>query len=49
MKIEDIFKSCFLNLTHQGTLSALCFRIQGYMLSLMNEVDRCVASAVGFV
>ena len=34
---------------HQGTLSVLCFRIQGYMFSLMNEVDSCVASIVGFV
>ena len=26
----------------QGTLSILCSRIQGYMLSLMNEVDPCL-------
>ena len=49
MKIEGILKSCFWILLHQGTLSFLCFRIQCYMLSIMNEVDYCVASAVGFV
>ena len=27
---------------YQGTLSILCSRIQGYMLSLMNEVDPCL-------
>ena len=30
-------------------LSLLCSRIQDCMLSLMNEVDPCVASIVGFV
>ena len=49
MKIEGILKSCFLILLHQGTLSLLCSKIQGYMLSLMNKVDPCVASAVSFV
>ena len=49
MKIEGILKSCFLILLHQGTLSFLCSKIQGYMLSLMNKVDPCVASAVSFV
>ena len=49
MKVEGILKSCFLILLHQGTLSLLYSRIQGYMLSLMNEIDPCVASAVGFV
>ena len=49
MKIEGTLKSYFLILLHQGTLSVLCSRIQGYMLSLMNEVDPCVASTVGFV
>ena len=49
MKIEGIPKSCFWILLHQDTLSVFCSRIQGYMLSLMNEVDPCVASAVGFV
>ena len=43
-----VFSSLVFSL-HQGTLSALCSRIQGYMLSLINEVDPCVASAVGFV
>ena len=42
MKIEDILKSWFWISLHQGTLSILCFRIQGYMLSLMNEVDPCL-------
>ena len=49
MKIERILKFFFWISLHQGTLSLLCFRIQGYMLSLMNEVDPCVASAMGFV
>ena len=26
---------------HQGTLSILCFKIQGYMFSFMNKVDSC--------
>ena len=49
MKIEGIPKSCFWILLHQDTLSVFCSRIQGYMLSLMNEVDLYVASAMGFV
>ena len=44
-----ILKSCFLILLHQGTFSLLCSRIQGYLLSLMNKVDPCVASATCFV
>ena len=39
MKIKGILKYWFWISPHQGTLSILCFRIQGYMLSLMNEVD----------
>ena len=39
MLIRGILKSCFWILLHQGTLSILCSRIQGYMLSLLNEVD----------
>ena len=27
---------------HQGTLSILCSRIQGYMLSFMNKIDSCL-------
>ena len=38
MKIKGIFKSWFWISLHQGTLSILCSRIQGYMLSFMNEV-----------
>ena len=49
MKIEGILKFCFWISLHQGTLSFLCYRIQGYMLSLMNEVEHYVASAMGFV
>ena len=49
MKIEGILKFCFWISLHQGMLSLLCSRIQGYMLSLMNEVDSYVASTVGFV
>ena len=49
MKIKGILKSCFWILLHQGTLSLICFRIQGYMLYLTNEVEPCVTSAVGFV
>ena len=49
MKIEGILKSCFLILLHQGTFSFLCSRIQGYMLSIMNEVDSCDVSGMGFV
>ena len=49
MKMEGILKSCFWISLHQVTLSLLYSRIQGYMLSLMNEVDPCVAYAVGFV
>ena len=39
MKIKGILKSWFWISQHQGTLSFLCSRIQGYMLSLMNEVN----------
>ena len=39
MKIKGILKSWFWISLHQGMLSILCSRIQGYMLSLMNEVD----------
>ena len=39
MKIRVILMSWFWISLHQGTLSILCSRIQGYMLSLMNEVD----------
>ena len=53
MKIEGILKSFFFIfffiLLHQGMLSLPYSRIQDYMLSLMNEVDPYVASAVGFV
>ena len=49
MKIEGILKSCFWILLYQGTLSPLCPKIQDNMLSLINEVDPCVAFAVGFV
>ena len=38
IKIKSIPKSWFWISQYQGTLSILCFRIQGYMLSLMNEV-----------
>ena len=49
MEIEGILKSCLWILLHQGMFSLLCSKIQGYMLSLMNEVDPCVTSAVGFI
>ena len=50
MLIRGILKSLFWILLHQGTLAILCSRIQGYMLSLMNEVNLCfVVSAVCFV
>ena len=49
MKIEGILKFCFWISLHQGMISFLSSRIQGYMLSLMNEVDLYVASTVGFV
>ena len=39
MKIKGILKFWFWFSQHQGTLSTLCSRIQGYMLSFMNEVD----------
>ena len=39
MLIRGILKSWFWSLLHQGTLFILCSRIQGYLLSLMNEVD----------
>ena len=48
MEIEGILKSCIWILLHQGMFSLLHSKIQGYMLSLMNEVDPSVASAVGF-
>ena len=50
MLIKGILKSWFWISLHQGTLSIFCSRIQGYMLSLMNEVNPCsIASAVCFV
>ena len=49
MEIEGILKSCLWILLHQGMFSLLHSKIQGYMLSLMNEVDPSVAYAVGFV
>ena len=42
MLIRSIFKCWFWISLHQGMLSILCFRIQDYMLSLMNEVDPCL-------
>ena len=42
MLIRGIIKSWFWISQHQVTLSILCSRIQGYMLSLMNEVDLCL-------
>ena len=42
MLIRGILKSCFWISLHQGTLSILCSRIQGYMLSLTNEVNLCL-------
>ena len=39
MKIKGILKSWFWSFLHQGTLFILCSKIQGYLLSLMNEVD----------
>ena len=39
----------FLILLPQGTFSLLCSKIQDYMLSLINKVDPCVTSAIGFV
>ena len=39
MKIKGILKYWFWISLHQGTLPILWSRIQGYMLSLMNEVD----------
>ena len=42
MKIKGILKSWFWISLHQGALSILCSRIQGYMLSFMNEVDPCL-------
>ena len=49
MKIECILKSCFLISLHQRTLSVLCSRIQGYILSLINEIDHYIASTACFV
>ena len=42
MEIKGILKSRFLFSLHQGTFSILCSKIQGYMLSSMNEVDPCL-------
>ena len=42
MKIKGIFKSWFWISLHQGMLSILYSRIQGYILSFMNEVDPCL-------
>ena len=42
MKIKGILKYWFWISLYQGTLSILCSRIQGYMLSLMNEADPCL-------
>ena len=42
MLIRGILKSWFWISLHQSTLSILCSRIQGYILSLMNEVDPCL-------
>ena len=39
LKIRGILKSWFWISLHQGMFSILCSKIQGYMLSLMNEVD----------
>ena len=39
MKAKGILKSWFWISLHQGTISILCSRIQGYMLSFINEVD----------
>ena len=44
-----VFSSLFWISLHQGTLSVLCSRIQGHMLSLMNEVDPCIAFTTCFV
>ena len=49
MNINGILKFCFWITLHQGTLSFLCSRIQGYMLSLMNKVDPCIAPAMDIV
>ena len=42
IKIKGILKYWFWISRHQGTLSILCFIIQGYILSLMNEVNLCL-------
>ena len=42
IKIKGVLKSWFWISLHQGTLSILCSRIQGYKLSIMNEVDPCL-------
>ena len=49
MKIKSILKCWFWIPLHKGTFSLLCSKIQGYMLSLMNEINPCITSAVGFV
>ena len=47
--LKILFAYYFLFSLHQGTLSILCSRIQSCMLSLMNEVNPCVASVACFV
>ena len=42
MKIKGILKFWLWISLHQGTLSILYSRIQGYMLSFMNKVDPCL-------
>ena len=50
MKIKGILKSCFWISLHQGTPSCSLFlKLRNSMLSHMNEVDPCVAFAMGFV
>jgi len=49
MLIKGILKSYFLISLHQGMLSIFYFRIQDYMLSLINEVDSCLLLPLCFV
>ena len=42
MKIKGILKFWLWISLHQGTLSIMYSRIQGYMLSFMNKVDPCL-------
>ena len=49
MKIKGLLKPCFWISRHQATLSLLYFRIQGYMLSLINKVNSCVAFTTCFI